>query len=55
MVVANNEINDNKNTRQTLAISPNGVHPWLHAKPLDAAIRQVPALYWPGGCHSGQF
>ena len=35
--------------------SPNGVHPWLHAKPLDAAIRQVPEPYCPGGCHGQQF
>ncbi len=30
---------------------PDGAHPWLHAKPLDAAIRWVPALYCPGGRH----
>ncbi len=30
-------------------------HPWLHAKPLDAAIGQVPAPYCPGGLHSRQF
>jgi hypothetical protein len=28
--------------------SPDGAHPWLHAKPLDAAIRQVPMPYCPG-------
>jgi hypothetical protein len=28
---------------------PNGAHPWLHAKPLDAAIGQVPVPYCPGG------
>jgi hypothetical protein len=31
--------------------SPNGVHPWLHAKPLDAAIGLVPTRYRPGGRH----
>ncbi len=35
--------------------SPDGVHPWLHAKPLDATIGQVPAPYCPGGCHGRQF
>jgi hypothetical protein len=34
-----------------LCASPNGVHPLLHAKPLDAAIGWVPAPYCPGGCH----
>ncbi len=34
--------------------SPDGVHPWLHAKPLDAAIGQVPASYCPGGRHHGR-
>jgi hypothetical protein len=34
---------------------PDGVHPWLHAKPLDTAIGQVPALYCPGGCHGQEF
>ncbi len=34
---------------------PDGVHPWLHAKPLDAAIRQVPTRYRPGGRHGGRF
>ncbi len=35
--------------------SPNGAYPWLHAKPLDAAIRWVPVLYCPGGCHGWRF
>jgi hypothetical protein len=35
--------------------SHNGAHPWLHAKPLDAAIGQMPTLYCPGGCHCQQF
>ncbi len=35
--------------------SPNGAHPWLHAKPLDAAIGQVPMRYCPGGRHSRWF
>jgi hypothetical protein len=34
---------------------PNGAHPWLHAKPLDAAIGRVPAPYCPGGCQGRQF
>ncbi len=33
----------------------NGAHPRLHAKPLYAAIRQVPAPYHPGGHHGWQF
>ncbi len=35
--------------------SPNGAHPWLHAKPLDAAIGRVPAPYCPGGRHCQLF
>ncbi len=35
--------------------SPNGGHPWLHAKPLDATIWQVPAPYCPGNRHGRQF
>ena len=31
--------------------SPNGAPPWLHAKPLDAAIWQVPAPYCLSGHH----
>ncbi len=34
---------------------PNWVYPWLHAKPLDATIGQVPALYCPGGHHGQRF
>ncbi len=34
---------------------PNGVHPWFHVKPLDAAIGQVPTLYCPGNRHGWQF
>ncbi len=34
---------------------PDGVHPWLHAEPLDAAIWQVPMLYCSGGRHGRQF
>jgi hypothetical protein len=30
---------------------PNGAHPWLHAKPLDASIGKVPTPYCPGGRH----
>ncbi len=35
--------------------SPDGAHLWLHTKPLDAAIRQVPAPYCPGGRHGWRF
>ncbi len=35
--------------------SPNGAHLWLHAKPLDAAIGQVPAPYCPGSLHGQRF
>ncbi len=38
-----------------LCASPNGAHPWLHAKPLDAAIGQVPVAYCPGGRHGWWF
>ncbi len=58
-----------KNTCQMLSISmvpceyagamrgasPDGAHPWLHAKPLDAAIGQMPAPYPPGGHHGWGF
>jgi hypothetical protein len=33
--------------------SPDGAHPGLHSKPLDAAIGRVHAPYRPGG-HHGQ-
>ncbi len=35
--------------------SPNGAHPWLHAKPLDAAIGQVPMPHCPGSRHGQRF
>ncbi len=35
--------------------SPDGVDLWLHAKPLDAAIRQVPVSNCPGSCHGQGF
>ncbi len=35
--------------------SPNGAHPWLHRKPLDAAIGWVPAPYCPGSRHGWRF
>jgi hypothetical protein len=34
---------------------PNGAHLWLHAKPLDAIIRQMPAPYCSGGRHGHRF
>jgi hypothetical protein len=55
MVVVNNEINGKKIHVKRWQFQwpcgyggamrgalPNGAHPWLHAKPLDAAIGQVP-------------
>ncbi len=35
--------------------SPDRAHLWLHAKPLDVAIRQVPMPYCPCGCHGWRF
>ncbi len=35
--------------------SSDGAHPWLYAKPLDATIGQVPALYCPSGRHGRWF
>jgi hypothetical protein len=35
--------------------SPDGAHPWLHVKPLDAAIGRVPTPYCPVGRHGRQF
>jgi hypothetical protein len=34
---------------------PDGAHPGLHSKPLDAAIGRVPAPYRPGGRHGRRF
>jgi hypothetical protein len=34
-----------------LGASPDGAHPGLYRNLLDAAIRQVPALYYPGSRH----
>ncbi len=69
MVVVKNKINDDKKytsnagnfeghaytVMQCGVQSPDGAHPWLHAKPLDATIGQVPAPYLPGGCHGRRF
>ncbi len=65
MVVANNKIDKTKNAGKSTTISmamamqrydARRIAQWstsrLHSKPLDAAIRQVPALYRPGGRHS---
>ncbi len=35
--------------------APDGAHPWLHVKPLDAAIGRVSMLYCPGGRHGRWF
>ncbi len=36
-------------------VLPDGLHPWLHVKPLDAAIRRGPKPYRLGGRHGRQF
>jgi len=63
MLVGNNESATTKNAGKLLvlliamrmqwcdAASPNGAHPGLHSKPLDAAIGRVPAPYPPGSRH----
>jgi len=62
MVVANNEMDETKNAGKSTMISmamamqrygttPDGAHPGLHSKPLDAAIGRVPAPYRPNGRH----
>jgi hypothetical protein len=69
MVVVKNEIDDDKKYKvkrwqfqrpciyggAMWGALPNGLHLWLHAKPLDAAIRRVPTPYCPGGRHGQQF
>ncbi len=69
MVVANNEIDSDKKYTSNAGnfwwpcryggamqgTLPYGTHPWLHAKPLDATIRQVPMRYRPGGRHGRRF
>jgi hypothetical protein len=61
MVVVKNESNDDKKIHVKRwqfrrpciyggvmrGASPDGAHPWHHAKPLDAAIRKVPTPYCP--------
>ncbi len=57
--MGNNGIDDYKKCRHinnnfdchNVGASPNGVHPWLHAKPLDVTIEQVPAPYCLGSRH----
>ncbi len=34
---------------------PNGAHPWLHMKPLDAAFGRMPTPHCPGGRHGWRF
>ncbi len=34
---------------------PDGAHPWICAKPLDAAIGKMPASYWTGSRHGERF
>jgi len=68
MVVGNNESTTTKSADELLAISmamamqrydAGRIARWstsrLHAKPLDAAIGQVPASYRPGGHHGRRF
>jgi len=43
------------NGNTTRGASPDGAHPGLHSKPLDAAIGRVPAPYRPGGRHGRRF
>ena len=38
----------------TRGTSPDGAHPGLHSKPLDAAIGQLPVPHCPGGHHGQQ-
>ncbi len=47
MLVGNNESATTKNAGE----SPDGAHPGLYSKPLDAAIGRVPEPYRPGGRH----
>jgi hypothetical protein len=62
--VGNNQLTTTANEGELLAFliamqmqrydaghTPDGAHPGLHSKPLDAAIGQVPAPYCPGGRH----
>ena len=39
----------------TRGASPDGAHPGLHLKPLDAAISRVLTSYCPGGRHGRRF
>ena len=63
MVVANNEIGDNKNAGKSTKIlmamamqryNVRHIALGLHSKPLDAAIGRVPASYCPDGRHGRQ-
>jgi hypothetical protein len=49
--VGDNEIGGDKNEGKLLAIS---IAMAMHSKPLEAAIRLVPAPYCPGGRHGQQ-
>ena len=61
MFVGNNELATTKNAGESLAISiamrmqrydvPDGAHPGLHPKPLDAAIGRVLASH----CHGSRY
>ena len=68
MVVGNNKSTATKNAGESLAIwivmamqrctargaLPDGAHPGLRSKPLDAAIGRLSAPYCPGGRHVRQ-
>jgi hypothetical protein len=64
MIVGDNESTATKNAGESTTISmamaiqwydagqsPDGAHPGIHLKPLDAAIGRVPAPYRPDGRH----
>ncbi len=55
MVMGNNKSTATTNAGGiTRGASPDGAHPGLHSKPLDAAIGRVPVLYCPSSRHGRQ-
>jgi len=56
MKVANNEIDTTKYAGKSTTISTTmRMQPWLHSKPMDAAIRRVLASHRRGGRHGQRF
>ncbi len=55
MVMGDNKISDYEKFRQIDGNFYRHVHLWLHAKPLDGAIGQVPTPYCPVGRHGRRF